>query len=152
MRVAMPSSFAVRRLSPRVWRSVSWITRISISASGMPIGNVSDGRRGGARRRVADLARQRVLVDHGVTGAREHDGALDRVLELAHVAGPAVLGEALERGRRAAGDRLAVLLGVDLDEVLREQRDVVAAIAQRRHVHRDHVEAVVEVLAEPAAP
>ena len=38
----MPSSFAVSRLSPRVCRSVSWITRISISASGMPIGNVSD--------------------------------------------------------------------------------------------------------------
>ena len=107
VRVAMPSSFAVRRLSPRVWRSVSWITRISISASGVPIGNVSDVADAVPGRRVADLARQRVLVDHGVARAGEHDGALDRVLELAHVAGPAVVGEPLER-RRASSRAIAL--------------------------------------------
>ena len=34
---------------------------------------------------------------------------------------------------------------------MHEQRDVVGALAQRRQVHREHVDAVVEVLAEAAA-
>ena len=97
VRVAMPSSLAASRLSPRVWRSVSWMTRISISASGVPIGNVSavaGDRR--AARRVADLARQGVLVDRRVD-AGQHDRALDRVLELADVARPGVVDEPVER-------------------------------------------------------
>ena len=36
------------------------------------------------------------------------------------------------------------------EEVLDQQRDVVLAVAQRRHVDVDDVEPVVEVLAEPA--
>ena len=44
--------------------------------------------------------------------------------------------------------RLRVLLAVLLEEVLRQQRDVLLALAQGRQRHRDDVQAVVEVLAE----
>ena len=37
-----------------------------------------------------------------------------------------------------------------LDEVVREQQDVVAALAQRRETNRDDVEPVEEILAERA--
>ena len=37
-----------------------------------------------------------------------------------------------------------------LHELARQDRDVLAALAQRRHVERDHVEPVVEILAEAA--
>ena len=45
-------------------------------------------------------------------------------------------------------DALAVLLGVAAEEEARERRDVLAPIAQRRDLDRDHVEAVEEVFAE----
>src|SRR5262249_55077012 len=74
-----------------------------------------DARPGVERGLLAHLARQVVLADRGL--AREHDGPLDRVLELAHVARPGVDREELERAARAADDGLAVLLAIDLDEV-----------------------------------
>ena len=39
----------------------------------------------------------------------------------------------------------------DVGEVRREQRDVLAPLAQRRHVHREHREPVKEIRAKPAA-
>ena len=46
--------------------------------------------------------------------------------------------------------RAVVLLAVDLQEVVDEQRDVVAPLRQGGAGHRDHVEPVEEVLAEAA--
>ena len=46
--------------------------------------------------------------------------------------------------------RLAALLAELVEEVLHEQRDVVLALAQRRQLHGDDVQAVEQVLAEPA--
>ena len=69
------------------------------------------------------------------------------VLQLPDVAGPVV---ALEHGQGLRGDAahlLAELLAELLEEVGDEQRDVLAALAQRRQVDRDDVEAVEEVLA-----
>ena len=37
-----------------------------------------------------------------------------------------------------------------LDEVAHQHGDVLPALAQRRHVEADHVEAIEEILAEPA--
>ena len=44
-----------------------------------------------------------------------------------------------------------VLLVVDLEEVARQLRDVIAAGPQRRQIDRDHVESVVEVFTKPLA-
>jgi hypothetical protein len=80
----------------------------------------------------------------------EDDGAMQDVLELAHVAGPVVAREHLEgTGRHAA--HVAVALAGDLaHEVLDECGNVLAPLAERRHVDRHDVEPIVEVLAERA--
>jgi hypothetical protein len=43
-----------------------------------------------------------------------------------------------------------VLVGVDAEEVVGEQRDVLEAVAQRRDADRDDVDAIEQVLAEAA--
>ena len=81
---------------------------------------------------------------------RQHHRALDRILQLAHVAGPVVRDQQLHRVGREAVDRLGVLLRIALEEELRERRNVAPAIAQRRHLERDHVQPVIQIFAEPA--
>ena len=81
-----------------------------------------------------------------------HDhGALDHVLELAHVARPGVRLRA-PPARRAASDidAAALVVGEATHEVVGEQGDVAAARAQRRDLDDDLREPVVEVLAELA--
>ncbi|HEU4404828.1 MAG TPA: hypothetical protein VFS43_06010 [Polyangiaceae bacterium] len=96
---------------------------------------------GDARAQVAD-------VDQLAVG---HDRrALGLVLQLADVARPPVPPQRLERPRAEAAHGLAQLARLGGEEGLREQRDVVAPLAQRRHVELDHVEPVVQVFAEAA--
>jgi hypothetical protein len=100
-------------------------------------------RRPGA---AAHLGRQ-VRRQHDVA-LGDRDRALDRVLQLAHVAGPAVGVEQLQRlGRQRR--RRAPLAPRQLGQEVRHQdRHVLAPLAQRRQVHGDDVDAEVEVLAE----
>ena len=78
----------------------------------------------------------------------QHHRALDHVLQLADVARPVVLHQQVERRSGQLETGFAVLLAVLREEVLREQRDVVLPLAQRRQVDADDVQAVEEVLAE----
>src|SRR5207249_6256160 len=71
-------------------------------------------------------------------------------LQLAYVDRPDIRAQELQRAGRVAENRLARLLGVLAQEVLGEQRQVFAALAQWRHADGHAVEAVVEVLAEAA--
>jgi hypothetical protein len=86
------------------------------------------------------------LVDLELRPVREGAGALDDVAQLAHVARPVVVAQAVELLLRhlegAPGRELA-------REVIDEQRDVVGPLAQRRNGHPHDGEAVVEILAEP---
>jgi len=99
---------------------------------------------------AAHLGRQIVDLDRG--SARKHHGALDGVLELAHVARPLVAAQRLRGGARKSRQVAVVARGISLKEVLGQERDIVAAIAQRRDRHRDDVEAIVEILAEAPLP
>src|SRR4051812_820597 len=76
--------------------------------------------------------------------------ALDRVLELANVAGPVIAGEHVDRRRRDPPDAAGVLARELLEEMVDEQDQVGFSFAQRRDEHREHVEAIVEILAERA--
>ena len=71
--------------------------------------------------------------------------ALDDVLQLPHVARPAV---ALERGHGVVVDAADAPLSVALEEGVGEQAHVPRPVAQRRQLDRDDVDAVVELLAE----
>ena len=75
---------------------------------------------------------------------------LDHVAQLAHVAGPRRRAEQPLGARRQPDQRLLQPLGRIAHEGRREIRNVLAALAQRRQVHLDDVEAVVEIAAEPA--
>src|SRR6266481_1326019 len=92
------------------------------------------------------------IVEVDLRSPREDHGALDGVLQLAHVARPGIPFEGGERRAGETADRLPVLRRVPADEMFRQQRDVLDAVAQRREDHLDHVEAVVEVLAELPLP
>ncbi|HXV20177.1 MAG TPA: hypothetical protein VD811_04180, partial [Desulfuromonadales bacterium] len=74
-------------------------------------------------------------------------GVLDGIFQFADVSRP-VVGH--QQGHRPAGDLGdALAAGVELlDEGLRQQGDVLLALAQRRQVDGDDAEPVVEVLAE----
>ena len=67
----------------------------------------------------------------------ERDRALDDVLELADVARPVVGFEQIHRLLREPVDVLAHLIAVFRQEVFRQQRNVFAALAQRRQVNRE---------------
>src|SRR5438445_1373864 len=96
-----------------------------------------------------ELHRQVVHADRSALD--QHRRALDDVLQLAHVAGPAVGAQGRQRLRRRPVDPLAELVVEATDEVPDEQRDVLAARAQRRHRQVYDVQPVVEVVAEAAA-
>ena len=81
--------------------------------------------------------------------ALAHDhGAIDRVLELADVAGPVELRQMRHRLAADAGD-VAVFLGAEpREEMPQQMRDVLAPHPQRRDRQRQHVQAIEQVLAE----
>jgi len=81
---------------------------------------------------------------------RHHDGALDRVLELADVPGPRMREHLLLRVVGETDDLLAVVGGEALDEVLPELQDVRAPHTERGHVDLHDVETVEEILPEAA--
>ena len=87
---------------------------------------------------------------HDAARGRHGHGALHFVSQLAHVARPPVLGEQVEDVRT----QLHVLLPEAFDgvaqEVGAEVRNLLAPLAQRRHVDADHAQPVVEILAELA--
>src|SRR5207247_2559049 len=76
----------------------------------------------------------------------DENGALNPVVELAHVAGPLVIEERLQRFGPDGEARLAAR--VPAEEEFGERRDIVGTIAQGRNGELDDVEAEVEVLAE----
>jgi hypothetical protein len=96
--------------------------------------------------RRADGGRQVRRLHHRALGHRR--GVLHRVLQLAHVPRPVVaLEQGLDLGCEAQG-RATVLPGRAVEEVGRQQPDVLPALAQGRQLDLDHVEPVVEVVAE----
>ena len=80
----------------------------------------------------------------------QDEGVLDDVLELAHVAGEVVRHQEAEDLGVNAGDVLPLEAVEPGDEVLDEQRDVLAPLAQRRDLDLHDVDAVVEVVPEGA--
>ena len=73
---------------------------------------------------------------------------LEDVFQLPDVAGPVIAHEHVDGGRRDALDDLTVLVRELLEEVIGEQQQVGFALAERRHEDGEHVEPIVEVLAE----
>ena len=92
----------------------------------------------------AEIARR-----HGRPRGHQHT-ALDRVLELAHVSRPWVAHQGIHRRGIEARQGLPVAAGVLLQKMGCQQRNVVAAIAQRREDDLDRVQPKQQVLAKTA--
>ena len=84
-------------------------------------------------------------------GLAHDDGAIDRVLELADVAGPVELREMGHGLSADAGDGAVFLGGKARQEMPQQMRDVFAPQPQRRNRQRQHVQPVEQVLAERTA-
>src|SRR5260370_5311149 len=78
----------------------------------------------------------------------EGDSALDGVFELANVSRPIVGFQARHRLRQDGLNGFFHRLTEALEEMAREEWDVVSALAQGRHLYGNHAEAIIEVLAE----
>jgi len=91
------------------------------------------------------------MIGRDDASGRQHDRALNRVLELPDVARPVAGQEPLHRVVADLGRRRPRRRAVLVEEVRHEGRDVLAALAQRRQGDADDVQPVVQVLPEPAA-
>src|SRR5439155_25133177 len=88
------------------------------------------------------------IADVHEAPTREHDTSLDHVLELADVARPRIRLQ-LEHGLFCKSVELAyVFRRIQAQKVMSKNTDVLTAFTQGRHIDRDHVQAVVEVLPE----
>ncbi len=97
---------------------------------------------------LAHDGRQVLRLDQRVFG--QHNRALNHVLQLAHVARPAIAQERLARRLVKPADLFSGLARDAGQKVLRQIENVLRSIAQRRQVNLHAVQAVVEILAEGA--
>ena len=142
----MPSTLAAWTLFPFSWRITSSTCRRSTSRS-------CAGRAPLATRRVA------AMLDEVLRQVVERDGVLlgqdlrpfQHVGQLADVAGPIVARQRVHRlGRRCVNGCGPICRVVE--EMLDQLGNVLPAIAQRRQMDRDDVEAIVQILAELGRP
>src|SRR5438270_6036262 len=77
-------------------------------------------------------------TDHFALG--EQDGALNGMIQFAHIARPEILQHLLHGGRIEAVRLLAIAMRICFEEMLRQQRNVFTAITQRWQVNFDCVE------------
>src|SRR5262249_50503079 len=116
-------------------------------------GTLADGivKRGAALLARPSLAGDRDVLVRERAAAREHGGPPQRILELAHVAGPGVTRKA-RRNAVGGADDLRPDLAIDLgDEEVDQLGDVAASVAQGRDVDADDVQPEEEVLPEATA-
>src|SRR5947209_5064878 len=130
--------------------TMSGIALEAADSSGKVAGRKPDRRNLRApRARAAIGPRLRAqLGRNDVRLAGEDDQPLQLVFQLADVARPARLVEAAQEIGMQALLRLAAPRGDAAEEVLAEERQILDALAQRRHFHVDDMEPVEEVLAE----
>ena len=74
----------------------------------------------------------------------------DGVFEFADVAGPAVERHEAQSGGGDIADFLPVFVGETAGKMPGQQRDVIRALAERRHENLDDVQTVKQILAEGA--
>src|ERR1041385_309418 len=92
----------------------------------------------------------RKVLDRDAIDLRQGDGVLQAVHELPHISRPGVVEQPLGRRARDSDDDLVGLKRKALDEMLSDEEHVAPTCFERRYVDPDHVDAVVQVLAEAA--
>src|SRR5437016_8552570 len=129
-------------VAPALLEDAMHVATLQLRQRGAVLGRGT--RRGGPR--PPELVGQVLGGEHLLL--RERDAAFERVRQLAHVAGPVIGAQPRERLLGDPGHRLAALTRRAPHQVIDEQRNVLAPLAQRRELERHHLQAIVEVLAE----
>src|SRR5438552_3349644 len=94
--------------------------------------------------------REKTFQPRQYLAPRYDDGPLDHVLELPHIARPGIPDESVQALRSDGLDALLEPATQLREEVLGEQRDVLGALAQRRHAHGEDGQPVEEIASERA--
>jgi hypothetical protein len=107
------------------------------------------------RKRIGASGRKSGGFEFGKRNAQlfaggEKNSALDKIFELADVAGPGIVREGVHGVGGNVLDGFVEAAADFLDEVADEEGNILAALAQRRDVDGENVEAVVEFAAEGA--
>src|SRR5713101_6884303 len=97
---------------------------------------------------AADGLREQVDVDALLRG--KNDGTLHDIFEFADVAGPIVVHQELHSRGSEMAQGLGIFLAVAVEEMREQRGNIFAAVAQRRQLQMNDVEAVIEILAEAA--
>jgi hypothetical protein len=87
-------------------------------------------------------------IEDGPAG--KYHRSFDDVLQLTDVTWPMIRNEALHHPRADPGDRFVLLLCEPLHEMLHQQRNILAALAQRWQAYRKHAQTVVQIVAKLA--
>ena len=82
------------------------------------------------------------VVFRDIVSAKD-DKTLHDVAQFADVAGPLVLFQGFQCFRLESGDGFSHVLSDDFQEIADQQRDIVLAFAQRRHIDHNDTETVV---------
>ncbi len=108
-----------------------------------------------AARRVRLVAQGKVALRDRESGLRDDRDMFHHVLQFADVSAPRMRGQRAKSRLgefRRRGARHPPLGPVPIEEIIGEQRDVLASLAQRRNVDRHDAKAIEEILAEITSP
>src|SRR5262245_18165487 len=96
------------------------------------------------------IIQQKYVAKGKAVVARDNDRPLDYVLQLANIARPVVRAQPSQAVRGQLLTRPADAGAIAVDEELRQDLNVGAALAQRRNRDGEDVETIVEIFAEPS--
>src|ERR1051326_6598921 len=100
-----------------------------------------------------NLADKRFYIRSLDVGSARHDHhTLHEIPELAHIAGPIMSRQDIERLLRDCTRTQSLLSHVHLDKMPYQRRNILAAVAKRRHIKGQNGQPKIEVLAERAFP
>src|SRR5437868_4240043 len=88
-------------------------------------------------------------VDHAL--ASHQDGALDHMIHFPHVPWPVMLKQKLPGAGIKPAEGFAIPGAMLLQKMLRQQRNVLAPLPQRRHMNFDGVQPKKQILAESSS-
>src|SRR6267154_4819159 len=83
-------------------------------------------------------AQAEVCRTDGRAGRKEY-ATFHSVIQFADVARPGMLMKSLDRGRVESGNTFAVALRIAVEKMVREEINILAAVAQRRNVNLDGI-------------
>src|SRR5438132_3444403 len=85
-------------------------------------------------------------------GSAGKDAAIHDIPQFPDISGPRVLLEEVQNLWGSAGHHTPGLAGTVADEVVHKERNIVHPLSQRRHADLNHIETVVQVVAEFSLP